>query len=170
MSGPPVRDAGRFAEWVVGMQDGMRSGAGSDVPCDGCVACCTSGQTIVVDADEAAALPPGAVVDGALARHGDRCALLDAEDRCTVYAVRPRRCRTYDCRIFPATGIVPEADKPAIAARALEWRFRHESTEDRDRQAAVRLAVVAIRTNEVGRPTSATQLAAAAVLAHDELL
>ena len=74
-----MRDAGGFAEWVVAMQAGMRTGAGSDVPCDGCVACCTSGQTIVVDADEAAALPPGAVVDGALARHGDRCALLDAE-------------------------------------------------------------------------------------------
>jgi Fe-S-cluster containining protein len=164
-----VRDAGRFAEWVVGMRDGMRTGTGSDVPCDGCVACCTSGQTIVVDADEVDALPPGAVVDGALARDGDRCALLDADDRCTAYDVRPRRCRTYDCRVFPAAGLTPEADKPAIAARALDWRFRYESPEDHDRQAAVRLAVVAIRANQVDRPTSATQLAAAAVLAHDEL-
>jgi Fe-S-cluster containining protein len=164
-----VRDAGRFAEWVVAMRDGLRTGAGSDVPCDGCVACCTSGQTIAVDDDELAALPAHAVIDGALARDGDRCALLDGDDRCTIYAVRPRRCRTYDCRIFPAAGVAPEADKPAIAARAAEWAFRYEGPDDRERQAAVRLAVVAIRTGQSGRPASATQLAATAVLAHDEL-
>lgn len=169
-------DAGRFGEWVVAMVDGVRSGAGSDVPCDGCVACCTSGQTILVEADERSALPSHAVVDvgdgeHALAHDGDgRCVLL-VEGACIAYEVRPRRCRTYDCRIFPATGLAPERDKPAIADRAATWTFRYEGGDDRRRQEAVRTAVVAIRSQQLGgRPTSATQLAAAAILAHDELL
>lgn len=171
-----MRDAGPFAEWVVAMQDGLRTGRGSDVPCDGCVACCTSGQTIVVEADEASVLPPEALVpvgDGAhvLARDdAGRCVLL-VDGGCTAYEVRPRRCRTYDCRIFPATGLVPEDDKPAIAAVAAEWRFRYETDEDRRRQQAVGMTVVALRSVQVGgRVTSTTQLAAAAVAAHDELL
>lgn len=174
-----MRDAGGFAEWVVAMQDGMRTGRGSDVPCDGCVACCTSGQTIVVDADETDALehlPPEALVaigdgDHALARdEGGRCVLL-VDGACSVYEHRPRRCRTYDCRVFPATGLEPEADKPAIAAVAATWRFRVETAEDRRRHEAVRMAVAVLRCVQVGgRVSSTTQLAAAAVELHDELL
>lgn len=172
-------DAGPFADWIVAMQAGLRDGTGSDVPCDGCVACCTSGQTIVVEGDEhdaLAHLPASALVDlgdgdHALA-HDDqgRCVLL-VGGACTVYEHRPRRCRTYDCRIFPATGLAPEADKPAIAERAAAWQFSYDTPEDRRRRDAVRLAVMTLRTIEVGgRVTSATQLAAAAVDAHDELL
>jgi uncharacterized protein len=171
-----VADGGRFGQWVVDMLDGMRSGAGSDVPCGGCVACCTSGQTILVDAGERDRLPAASVValrDGeqALALDADgRCVLL-VDGACTAYDVRPMRCRTYDCRIFPATGLSPEPDKPAIALRAAEWTFRYEDADDHRRRDAVRTAVVAIRSQQVGgRPTSTTQLAAAALLAHEELL
>jgi Fe-S-cluster containining protein len=171
-----VRDAGSFADWVVAMQHGMRTGAGIDVPCDDCVACCTSGQTIVVEDDEVPALPPHAVVlrtdgDLALAIDPDGWCVLLVAGRCTAYEHRPRRCRTYDCRIFPATGLAPEADKPAIAEWAAAWRFRFDGDEDRRRHAATRLAVVALTSVQVGgRATSATQRAAAAIAAHDELL
>lgn len=174
-----MRDAGRFSDWIVAMQDGLRTGVGSDVPCDGCVACCTSGQTIVVDADEVDArryLPRHALVpigdgDHVLARDGaGRCVLL-VDGACIAYDHRPQRCRTYDCRIFPATGLQPEDDKPAIVERAVTWRFRYESAEDRARQQAAHLAVLALRSVQVGgRVTSATQLAAAAVAAHEEFL
>lgn len=176
-----VTDAGAFADWVVAMQAGLRDGTGSDVPCGDCVACCTSGQTILVDADEVDALrhlPAEArspLADGSgdhvLVRDdGGRCVLL-VDGSCTVYEHRPRRCRTYDCRIFAATGLRPEDDKPAIATRAADWRFRYDRESDRRRQQATILAVTALRHVELGgRPTSATQLAAAAVLAHDEFL
>ena len=171
-----MRDAGPYAAWALAMQEGMRTGRGSDVPCDGCVACCTSGQTIVVDDDELADLPPGALVatgggEHAL-RHDDdgRCALL-VGGACSAYEVRPRRCRTYDCRIFPAAGLRPEADKPAIAARAAEWRFREDDPDDTARLRATRLAAITLGGTQVGgRHSSATQLAAEAVAIHDELL
>lgn len=171
-----MRDAGRYAAWALAMQEGMRTGLGSDVPCDGCVACCTSGQTIIVDPDEVAVLPHAALrttSDGDHAlRHDDtgRCVLL-VDGACTAYDVRPRRCRTYDCRIFPATGLVPEDDKPAIAARAAEWRFREETPDDTARLRATRMAAITLRSAQLGgRHTSATQLAAEAVAIHDELL
>lgn len=170
-----MRDAGPFAEWVVAMVAGLRDGTGSDVPCDGCVACCTSGQTILVEPGERAALPPHAVVDvgggeAALAHDADgRCVLL-VGGACTAYEQRPRRCRTYDCRVFPATGLAPEGDKPAIAEAAARWRFRYDTDDDVRRRDAVRMATVVLRTSQLDRTTSATQLAAAAVDAYEELL
>ena len=48
------------------------------------------------------------------------------EAGCTIYEHRPRTCRTYDCRVFPATGLLPdEPEKAAIAERASEWEFSH---------------------------------------------
>ena len=169
-------DAGPFAEWVVAMQAGLGEGTGTDVPCDGCVACCTSGQTIVVGPDEAAALPAAALVDlgdgdRALAHDEQGCCVLLVDGACTAYEHRPRRCRTYDCRIFPATGLVPEDDKPAIAERAAAWRFTYDEPDDRRRQQAVHMAVVLLGNVQLeGRVTSTTQLAAAAVDAHEEFL
>jgi len=168
-------DAGGFADWILAMQRGMRTGEGSDVPCGGCVACCTSGQLVPVDEDERAALPAHAVVETAagtvLARTEDGACLSLVQNRCTVYESRPSACRIYDCRIFPATGLEPEDDKPAIREQAGRWRFRIETDDDRRRHVATRSAVQMIVMQQVGgRPTSTTQLAAQAVLHHDELL
>ena len=134
------------------MQRALRDEAGSDVPCDGCTACCTSSQFVHIAADETATLaripaslrfpapggPPGDVVLG-YDEHG-RCAMFDG--RCTIYEHRPRACRTYDCRIFAATGV--EVDDPAqdaIARRARRWRF--DVSTDRDRACADALAAAA---------------------------
>lgn len=168
-------DAGGFADWIVAVQQGMRSGTGNDVPCGPCVACCTSGQQVPVDDDERPALPAHAVVDTAegpvLARRADGACLSLVDGRCSVYERRPRACRVYDCRIFAATGLAPEDDKPAIRAQAARWRFRVDTEEDRARLRAVRSAAQLIRMQQVaGRPTSTTQVAAQAVLHHDELL
>lgn len=159
-----------FAEWVVAMHAGMRTGDGIDVPCGECVACCTSAQQIVVDDDERGALPAHAAVDGVLATDANGACVLLVDGRCTVYERRPRRCRTYDCRIFEATGVAPEADKPAIAARAAQWSFTYDTDDDRRRRDAVRMAAVVIRSSQDNRPSSATQLAATAIQLHEELL
>ena len=167
--------AGRFGPWVRGMQEALRAGGSSDVPCGACTACCESGQLIHVEPDEAAtlsAIPPGVLGDDLVLRPDGqgRCPML-VERRCAIYEHRPRICRTYDCRIFPATGVPPDGDKPAIAERARRWRFELVTTEDRARYEATHLAVTAIHTSQLtARPTSATQLAAQAVLVHDDLL
>jgi len=44
--------AGDFSTWVVEMQGAIRGEHGSDVPCDGCTACCTSSKFIHIEPDE----------------------------------------------------------------------------------------------------------------------
>ena len=65
-------------------------------------------------------LPAGHMVMGF--DSAGRCPML-TDSGCSIYDQRPRTCRTYDCRIFAATGVTVDADKPTIVARASEWRF-----------------------------------------------
>jgi hypothetical protein len=95
---------------------------------------------------------------------------------CSIYEHRPRTCRTYDCRIFPAAGVeVGDAEKAAIAERAGRWRFDYPTELDRTRQAAV-LAAAAYLREHAGRfgdrvlPTNPTQLAVLAVEIHTVFL
>ena len=95
---------------------------------------------------------------------------------CSIYEHRPRTCRTYDCRVFPATGVeLDEADKPLIARRARRWRFEHPTARDHAEHDALRAAArfVAEHARELPdevRPTTATHLAVAAVEAHGAFL
>lgn len=86
------------------------------MPCGDCTACCTSSQFIHIAPDETETLghipdellfdapgfPAGHVVLGY--DENGHCPML-VDGACSIYAHRPRTCRTYDCRIFPATGI-----------------------------------------------------------------
>ena len=114
--------AGGFAEWLAGMERSLRGEADSDVPCGGCTACCTSSQFVHIEPDEvetlahipadllfpAPRLPRGNVLLGYDER--GHCPML-VDGACSIYAHRPRTCRIYDCRVFPATGV--EIDDPA---------------------------------------------------------
>lgn len=158
-------DAGDFATWFDDVRGAMRGERDAAVPCDGCTACCRSSQFVHIAPDEtstlaavpaalrfpAPGLPPGHVVLG----HDERghCPML-VDDRCSIYAVRPRACRTYDCRVFPASGV--EADAPAIATRAGRWRFTFDA-RGRRLHAAVRAAAAADATgaNATGRAVRA---------------
>ncbi|HKY16538.1 MAG TPA: hypothetical protein VJM33_16545, partial [Microthrixaceae bacterium] len=100
-----------------------------------------------------------------------RCPML-VDGRCSIYAHRPRTCRTYDCRIFPAAGVEPDPDQPAIAAQVARWRFDHPSDGDRAEHRAVRTAATVIAAHpEIvdaeHAPASATRLAVQAVALHD---
>jgi Fe-S-cluster containining protein len=155
------------------------------VPCGGCTACCASSQFVHIEPDEHDTLahvppellfpapfrPPGHVLLG-YDEHG-RCPML-GERGCSIYEHRPRTCRTYDCRVFAATGIEPDRGEAAVAQRVERWRFAFPTAADRERRAAVRLAVAHLDAHPDDVPpsarSSATQRAVLAVELHDLFL
>jgi Fe-S-cluster containining protein len=176
-------DAGRLAPWAEAMQRALRGGAGSDVPCAGCTACCTSFQFVHVEPDEADAIahipaellfaaphrPPGHLVMG-YDRDG-RCPML-GDGGCTIYAHRPRTCRMYDCRVFAATGVEPDGDdKAAIRARVRQWRFAVRDEADAVVGQGLRAAAAYLREHPEVLPDAAGAAGptALAVLAVDAL-
>jgi Fe-S-cluster containining protein len=178
--------AGDFAPWLHAMEGALAGEHGADVPCGTCTACCTSSQFVHIGPDEAdtlahvpralrfpaPGLPPGHVLLGYDER--GHCPML-VDGACSIYAHRPRACRTYDCRVFPAAGVEPEADKVLIAARAQRWRFGHPTDGDRRAHAAVRAAAtyLDVRAAELpddAAPRTATQRAVMAVEAHRAFL
>jgi uncharacterized protein len=149
------------------MHDALRGARDADVACDGCTACCTASQFVHVEPDEvdarahipsallfpAPGLPPGHLLMG-YDEHG-HCPML-VDDRCSVSEHRPRPCRTYDCRVFPATGLVPDGDaKVLIAARAARWRFTYATAADRRRHDALRTAAASLLEEHADVPTTA---------------
>jgi Fe-S-cluster containining protein len=169
------------------MQGALRGEHGSDVPCGGCTACCTGSQFVHIAPDETDALsripaallfpaprmPRGHVVMGYDER--GHCPML-IDDKCSIYDHRPRTCRVYDCRVFPAAGLhVDDADKVLIEQRAQRWRFSYSTDADRVRHDAVRSAAtfLADHGNEVfdgADAPNATQRAVLAVELHDVFL
>jgi Fe-S-cluster containining protein len=175
MGEAPDLAAGDFGSWVTGMRAALRGERESVVPCGGCTACCTSGQFVHVAPDEADALAhipaellfraPGLPEGHVLLGYDERghCPLLH-DGACSIYEHRPRACRTYDCRVFAASGL----DGPgAVAERARRWRFRFPTREDRERYEAVRAAAAALAADG---PTNATEHAVRAVELHEAFL
>lgn len=180
--------AGDFSAWMAAVQGALRGERAADVPCDGCTACCTSSQFVHIAPDEADALshipvallfpapglPRGHVVLGYDER--GRCPML-VDDRCSIYEHRPRTCRTYDCRVFPAAGVSldDDDDKVLIARRARRWRFGFPTQADRDQHEAVRAAAAFLREHRGALPdgavaSNATALAVLAIELHDTFL
>ncbi len=174
MAAEPDLAAGDFGSWLAGMRAAIRGERDAEVPCDGCTACCTAGQFVHIAPDETATLariprrllfpaplmPEGHVVLPHDAR--GHCPML-VDGRCSIYEDRPRTCRTYDCRVFAATGIEP--DDGLIAERAARWRFTYASRDDRARHAGMRTTAVAIRERADG--VNATEQAVRALEAPD---
>ncbi len=141
-------DAGAFSTWLDEIAAAIAGTTSSDVPCGTCTGCCTSSQFIHIGPDETDALahipaallfpaprmPRGHVLMGYDQR--GHCPML-VDGACSIYAHRPRTCRTYDCRVFTAAGIAPDDDKPVIAERVAMWRFRHPTAVDRAEHDAV---------------------------------
>jgi uncharacterized protein len=179
--------AGDFSAWMLDMQGALRGERGSDVPCDGCTACCTSSQFIHIGPDEtdtlshipaallfpAPRLPRGHVVVG-YDEHGHCPMLVDGQ--CSIYEHRPRTCRTYDCRVFPAAALQPDDDdKALIARRARRWQFQFPTPGDRDQHDAVKAAASYLGQHtdvlpDGVVPANTTQLAVLAIEVHDVFL
>jgi Fe-S-cluster containining protein len=150
-------DAGPFSSWLEEMRAALRGERDATVPCDGCTACCRSSQFVTIAPDETDALahipselqfpaprlPRGHVVLGYDSE--GRCPMLGS-DGCTIYEHRPRACRTYDCRIFAATGItLTTPEKAAIAARVRRWRFSLPTSTDDAAHGALRATAARLR-------------------------
>lgn len=177
--------AGSFSSWLDEMERAIRGEGESDVPCDGCTACCRSSQFVHIEPDEvetlaripsallfpAPRLPRGHVLLGY--DENGHCPML-VDDRCSIYEHRPKTCRTYDCRIYAAAGVeVDETEKPGIARRARRWRFDYPSPADEAEHDAVRAAAAYVREQEDlhdGTPSSATERAVLAIRLRGEFL
>lgn len=87
---------------------------------------------------------------------------------CSIYEHRPRTCRTYDCRVFPAAGLAPDHDGRAkIAEQVRRWKFDFSEPEDEALRSAVEAAAAYLRANAHLLPglvsSNSTQLAFLAV-------
>jgi Fe-S-cluster containining protein len=180
-------DAGEFSSWFVEMKDALDGRGESDVPCNGCTACCRSSQFVHIEPDEvdtldhipaellfpAPGLPEGHVVLG-YDEHGE-CPML-GDNGCSIYAHRPRACRVYDCRVFAATGVeIDEPSKGDVARRARRWRFSFASAGAQVHCDAVRAAAAYLDAHHEelpgdGRPLSATHRAVLSVEIADVFL
>jgi Fe-S-cluster containining protein len=153
------------------------------VPCAGCTACCTASQFIVIEPDEIDArahIPPEVVFPAPRLPRGYSVLAYDAAGHCamlvggvcSIYAHRPRACRTYDCRVLAATETeIDDATKTALMERVQQWRFRHDTERAREQHDAVRAAARYLRDHrdelrEAGVPAQDTQLAVLAVEIH----
>ncbi|MCU1457406.1 MAG: hypothetical protein JWL73_1498 [Actinomycetia bacterium] len=172
--------AGGLADWLRGMRSALRGEHDADVPCGGCTACCRSSQFVHIgpeETDALAAIPPALLFPAPQMPEGHvlmgydwqgRCPML-TDAGCSIYEHRPRTCRTYDCRVFAASGVeIDDAGKEMIAARVRQWRFDDPSAADRRVQDALRSAVRYIREHgdllpEGSEPVTATRLAVLAV-------
>ena len=180
--GVRTRPAGDVGEWIAGLRDAVGADGESDVPCDGCTACCSSSQFVPIAPDEtgtlaaipagllfpAPRLPRGHVVLG-FDRQG-KCPML-VEGGCSIYDHRPRTCRTYDCRVFAAAGIDAGDGRERITERARQWRFELRTAADAVELDAVRTAAAYLLDHrslvvEAGLPSDATQLAVLTVAVH----
>jgi len=181
----PVLDAGEIGTWLVEVQAAISGAQPSDVPCGTCTGCCTSSQFVHIGPDEvdtlahiprsltfpAPGLPPGHVLLGYDER--GHCPML-VDGACSIYAHRPRTCRTYDCRVFAAADVAPDPTKVEIGRRVRQWRFRAANASDRAALAAVRAAATFLRTHAgaladrgVAVPDNPTHLAVLAVEIHE---
>ena len=74
------------------------------------------------------------------------------DNKCSIYDYRPQTCRTYDCRIFPATGLPAGSEKPLIAQQAGRWKFAFPTTQDHDHFLAVQAAAKFLREHAESFP------------------
>jgi Fe-S-cluster containining protein len=165
--------AGDFASWFEDMRAALRGERDAEVPCGGCTACCTSSQFVHIGPDEtdtlaaippdllapAPLMPPGYVVLGYDER--GHCPML-VDGACSIYEHRPRTCRTYDCRVFAATGVEPDDPAGAIAEWVRRWRFTYPTEDDGALRDVVRAAAASIQEGP-DRPRNTTEHAVRAI-------
>lgn len=149
--------AGCFSSWLRRTRSALVKENGVYVQCGDCITCCMSSYFILIRPEEthtiarinkkllfpAPGLPKGNVLLGY--DENGRCPML-IEGRCSIYEHRPLTCRSYDCRIFTAAGIVAgENDKALINQHVRRWKFSYPTSLDRNQHTAVKAAAAFLR-------------------------
>jgi Fe-S-cluster containining protein len=184
---PEELPAGDLAGWLAALPAAIAGDVDADVPCGTCTGCCTSSQFVAIGPEETDALrhlpaelrfpAPGRPAGHVLLGYDERghCPML-VEGACSIYEHRPRTCRTYDCRVFPAAGLEPDdATKAAITERVRRWRFSHNGPDGPVRHDAVRAAAAFVRAHLAdwphgSLPTTTTHQAVLATQLHELFL
>jgi Fe-S-cluster containining protein len=188
---PPIADvrkeddrplpAGVFSHWADEMSGALKGEQDAEVPCGTCTACCTASQFVHIGPDEVDTLahipadllfpaprsPQGHLLLGYDER--GHCPML-INAKCSIYAHRPRACRTYDCRVFSAAGVeLAGAQRVKIERRIRRWRFTYADIVDEVRHGAVRAAARYLRehADELPDATAGNTPATLAVLAFE---
>ncbi|MEO5923984.1 MAG: YkgJ family cysteine cluster protein [Bryobacteraceae bacterium] len=152
-----TQSAGEFSQWLRGAAAILGSEKGeADVPCGSCTTCCRASMFIHIEPEETqtiARIPrkllfaaPGFPTGHVLMGYNEQghCPMF-VEGKCSIYEDRPQTCRSYDCRIYAATGVT--ADHEEIAERVKQWRFRYGSDEAREERATLKRAAAFLREN-----------------------
>ena len=176
--------AGKFSAWLRRTRSAQVKENGVDVSCGECNACCRSSYFIHVRPEETRTLTriPGELLFAAPGRpegnvllgydENGQCPML-FDDKCSIYEHRPLTCRSYDCRIFPATGIAAgDDDKALITQRIRRWKFSFPARRDRDQYSAVQAAALFLQERAEcfpagAIPSNSTQLAVLAIKVYD---
>ena len=137
-----TRPAGEFSAWLQQTRQAIELNGAADVPCGACNACCRSSYFIRIRADEADAInnipapllfpspgEPDVFVLGF--DENGHCPML-VDQQCSIYEHRPQTCRTYDCRVFAASGIAPEKDRPDVGKAVAAWAFSYAAKNSTD--------------------------------------
>jgi len=70
------------------------------------------------------------------------------DDECSIYECRPQTCRSYDCRVFAATGVpVDRQTQAEIADRVRAWVFDYENEESRAEHLIVKETAAFLQKN-----------------------
>jgi hypothetical protein len=131
----PKRSPGDFLPWLgeASRQDGVFASTGqgtmdditADVPCDGCVKCCSvrierpihqtlDPEWLAVESGHGGPVLASILDTGA-------CVYLSPGVGCTIYYRRPVFCRLYDCRWLLATRVCEESLQPCVAQWDISW-------------------------------------------------
>ena len=180
-------DAGDFDVWLHAILTSFREGTEVDVACGECRGCCSAGRFVhLTPADQAAhsnipkqfllrvpGFTEGHAVMGYL--DGGACPMLKAGD-CSIYPSRPSTCRTFDCRVLTATGLLIDGKwNERINKKVKAWEFSFSSPDGQRRLTAMKDAAAFIRRHAAlfpgGRaPSEPTTLAVLAIKVHPVFL
>lgn len=152
-------NAGPFSSWLEQIRISLHRGESVEVPCGICAACCTSGFYIAISKQETASLDkipeeclfeiPG-VTDAVYIGCDDQgnCHLLNGE-RCQIYEHRPVACRTFDCRIYTATGIEPDKESSSPINQKIQgWKFEYPTKKDHNQQLILKAAAAILGASQ----------------------
>lgn len=104
-----------------------------------------------------------------------RCPML-VNDKCSIYEFRPITCRSYDCRIFSATGIEAGGKEKELINQVIRrWDFDYGSEDGKKLKNAITATTAFLQTHADRFPSGAlpsnpTQLAIYAIKVYDVLI